>query len=187
MVGQSAQTSYFLWRKEAAQAILLFQNTFCFLKVLERHFKLSQSSYVHHKHYQYCNLMKFVELKSLASSPRATGHTFHQNRKYCMGCFQVSSWILPCIICEFLSHRNVYKQVTKKSYSNMLFCVTNLFSWMIDLFLTWPKTWWRRSDEKESCVRRSKGEVVWNFFFHQAKWYVNESVEPERSGTLSIF
>ena len=28
-------------------------------------------------------------------------------------------------------------------------------------------------DEKESCVRRSKGEVVWIFFFfffHQAKW-----------------
>ena len=67
------------------------KNSLCFLKVLERHFKLSHSSYVHHKHYQYCNLMKFVELKSFASSPRATGHTFHQNRKYCMGCFQVSS------------------------------------------------------------------------------------------------
>ena len=91
--------SYFLWRKEAAQAILLFKNSLCFLKVLERHFKLSHSSYVHHKYYQYCNLMKFVELKRFASSPRATGHTFHQNRKYCMGCFQVSSWILPCIIC----------------------------------------------------------------------------------------
>ena len=27
----------------------------------------------------------------------------------------------------------------------------------------------------------------YDFFFNQAKWYVNESVEPERSGTLSIF
>ena len=118
--------SYFLWRKEAAQAILLFKNSLCFLKVLERHFKLSHSSYVHHKHYQYCNLMKFVELESFASSPRATGHTFHQNRKYCMGCFEVSSWILPCIICSFLSHRNVYKRVTKKSYSNIF-----LDDWLI--------------------------------------------------------
>ena len=29
---------------------------------------------------------------------------------------------------------------TKKSYSHMLFRVTNLFSWMIDKFFTWPKT-----------------------------------------------